>query len=1156
MSKVADVSLDQKYTATSGVVFMTGIQALVRLPMIRRQLDQIAGLNTAGFISGYRGSPLGGYDQELWNNSQRLTEHHIKFEAGINEDLAATAVWGSQQLNLFPDAKYDGVFGIWYGKGPGVDRSGDALKHANSAGTSEYGGVLALAGDDHTCKSSTLAHQSEYAFIDANIPVLNPSGVQELIEYGIKGWEMSRFSGVWVAVKTIAETLDSSATVELRSDKFAVIHPEFDMPDGGLHIRWPDTPLEQESRLHRYKIYAALEFCRVNNFNRIVLDSPSPKLGIATTGKSYLDVMQALSDLGIDENEAEAIGLRIYKIGMPWPLEPSGTRQFAKGLREVLVVEEKRAVIENQLKEQLYNWESDVRPMVVGKFDENHNWILPSEGELTPARIARVLADRISRFYTSSRIKERLDYLEQKESSLNSSLISVKRTPHFCSGCPHNTSTKVPEGSRAVAGIGCHYMVHWMDRRTETFTQMGGEGASWIGQAPFTGTKHIFANIGDGTYYHSGLLAIRASIASGVNITYKLLVNDAVAMTGGQPVDGNPSTWQMAHQLYGEGASKIVIVAEDVTPYSKENVVIKLPPGVEVFDRDELPRIQLEIREQSGTSIIIYDQVCATEKRRRRKRGTLVDPDYRVVINSEVCEGCGDCSVQSNCLAVIPLETALGRKRTIDQSACNKDLSCLKGFCPSFVVVKGARLKKPKTNFTDYLHQVLPEPLLPKLSRPYAILITGVGGTGVVTVSALLGMAAHIDGRGSSVLDMTGLAQKYGAVSSHIQISESVGEVSAVRIAAGGADVLLGCDSIVSAGFDALSKISNDRTHIVLNNHQSSTAQFIHNPDLAFPADDIERQLRNASSDNIDAFDATSIAEKILGNAIGSNLMLVGFAWQRGLLPLSLVSIKKAIALNGVAVEFNYAALDLGRQLAHRTGLATDLLKLENSNGTISVEQSLDDLLVSRQQLLVAYQGESYAEQYSKVVKSFAESELKQTGCTACSQLVAKNLYKLMAYKDEYEVARLLTSKSFKKQLVDQFEPGFYTEYQLAPPFLAKLDKVSGRPIKRSIGPWIQPFLVFLKKLAFLRGSLFDPFGYQHERKLERQLIRDYLDDIAEVEQTLVTHNLIQLKNLLNWPESIRGYGPVKLEGIERAMQERQVAKDKYLNQSKYDNAA
>jgi indolepyruvate ferredoxin oxidoreductase len=1134
---LAAVSLEDKYILDKGRVYLTGTQALVRLPMMQRQRDATAGLNTACFISGYRGSPLGGLDQNLWSARRFLERNHIRFQPAINEELGATAVWGSQQTGLFPGAKYDGVFAMWYGKGPGVDRSGDVLKHGNAAGSAPHGGVLLLAGDDHTCKSSTLPHQSEYAFMDACIPVLNPSGVQEILDLGLYGWAMSRYSGCWIAFKTIAETVDSSASVEIGPDRISIALPDdFEMPPGGLNIRWPDQPLDQEYRLHKYKLYAALAFARVNRLDRIVIDSPRPRFGIVTTGKSYLDVRQALDDLGIDDAHAAEIGFRLYKVAMSWPLEREGIRRFAEGLEEILVIEEKRAVIENQFKEQLYNWREDVRPRVIGKFDENRNWILPSNGELTPAQIARVIAQRIARFHTSPRIAERLAFLEAKERQLGGgNVVPFARTPYFCSGCPHNTSTKVPEGSRALAGIGCHYLAQFMDRSTATFTQMGGEGAPWIGQAPFTETQHIFANLGDGTYTHSGILAIRAAVAAKVNITYKLLFNDAVAMTGGQPIDGGLTVPALTRQLAAEGVPRIVVVTDEPDKYPPS---ADFAPGVAVRHRDDLDTVQRELREIAGVTAIVYDQTCAAEKRRRRKRGRFPDPAKRVFINDLVCEGCGDCSKTSNCLSVVPVETEFGRKRAIDQSSCNKDYSCVEGFCPSFVTVHGGTLKQSKGGDlgADALPP-LPEPTQPALDESYSILVTGVGGTGVVTIGALLGMAAHLEQKGCTVLDMTGLAQKGGAVYSHIRIARRPDEIHAVRIAAGGTHLLLGCDLVVSASADALSKLRPGHSRAVVNSYEIITGDFTRNPDLAFPSQELQRSIADSTGpENTEFLDATRLATGLFGDSIASNLFMLGYAYQRGLVPLSAEAIERAIELNGVAVEFNLSAFRWGRRTAADPALVEARATPPNSiPESHRLSETLDEVIERRVAFLTRYQDSAYAARYATMVGRVRDAEgACMAGNTALTQTVARALFKLMAYKDEYEVARLYSETDFVQRVADRFEGPYELRFHLAPPLLAERDPQSGHLRKRTYGPWMLSVFRVLAKLRRLRGTPFDIFGRSEERRTERRLIAEYRALLEEILAVLSSSNHSTAVELAALPLEIRGFGHVKEASLAR----------------------
>lgn len=967
---IRKVSLDDKYALDTARAYMTGIEALVRLPMLQHQRDQRAGLNTAAFISGYRGSPLGGVDQALWKAKPWLKQHNVHFQPGLNEDLAATAVWGSQQTNLFAGAKYDGVFGMWYGKGPGVDRSMDVIKHANAFGTSRYGGVLAVAGDDHACKSSTLPHQSEHMFIGASVPVLSPANVQEVLDLGIFGWELSRYSGCWVALKAITENMDSAISADIDPNRIEIVIPEeFQLPPDGVHGRWPDKPLEQELRLNKYKIYAAREFARVNGLNRIVVDCPSPRFGIITTGKAYLDVMQALEDMGIDKAVAAEIGLRVYKVGMPWPLEPRTTHAFAEGLEEILVVEEKRSIIEDQLTGQLYNYPVAARPRVIGEFDEDGRDLLPNLAELTPAMVALAIASRIRRFYQSETMESRIRWIEQKEVSLAQPRDTIERVPHFCSGCPHNTSTKVPEGSYAFGGIGCHYMATWMpDRETHTFTQMGGEGATWIGQAPFTTTKHVFQNLGDGTYFHSGLLAIRAAVASGVSITYKILYNDAVAMTGGQPLDGTLTVADLIRQVAAERVNRIALVSDHPEAWRGQFHGVT---GYSLHHRDEMDALQRELREYDGTSVIVFVQTCAAEKRRRRKKGSLKDPAKRLFINDAVCEGCGDCSIKSNCLSVVPKETELGRKRQIDQSSCNKDYSCANGFCPSFVSVIGGTLRKPDgaAGDVDAVFDPLPEPVLPSLDKPWNTVVTGVGGTGVLTITALVAMAAHIEGKGCATMNQTVLAQKFGAVVSHVRVSASQEDIKAVRIPAGEADLLLGCDLVVTSTYEALGKVALGRTRAVVNDAEVPTSAFILDPDARFPMDAMKAKVRDEAGDSATFFiDSTRIATQLLGDSIGSNLFLLGYAWQQGLVPVSAAALEEAIELNAVAVRFNKEAFLWGRRCAHQPERVLALVDKLAPEAPARLRH-FEDIVADRCARLTAYQNTAYADQYRQQVE-------------------------------------------------------------------------------------------------------------------------------------------------------------------------------------------
>jgi indolepyruvate ferredoxin oxidoreductase len=1144
-----DVALDDKYALDSGRVYLTGVQALVRLLMLQRQRDKAAGLNTGGFVSGYRGSPLGGLDQALWKASKFLDRANVKFQPGLNEDLAATSIWGSQQLNLHPGAKVDGVFAMWYGKGPGVDRSGDVFKHANYAGTSKHGGVLVLAGDDHAAKSSTVPHQSDHAFSAAMMPVLYPSSVQEILDLGLHGWAMSRYSGCWVGFKCVADTVESSASVYVDPSRVNIIVPDdFPLPPDGVSIRWPDAFLATEARMQDYKIYAALHYCRVNKLNRIVIDAPKPRLGIITSGKSYLDVRQALDDLGLDDSECAAMGIRVYKVGMPWPLEPEGVRHFAEGLEEILVVEEKRQIVEYQLKEQLYNWRDDVRPRVVGKFDEkgewvrpHGDWLLPAAGELTPAMIARVIARRIERLGLTPneedkrKIRDRVNFINAKEAALAKPKIEIARIPYFCSGCPHNTSTKLPEGSRATAGIGCHVMAIWMDRSTGEFTHMGGEGVPWIGQAPFTEEKHIFANLGDGTYYHSGILAIRACVAAKVNITFKILYNDAVAMTGGQPVDGPLTPQDVARQVAAEGVSKIVVVTDEPNKYPAGYFGASIP----IHHRDDLEHVQLQLRETPGTSILLYDQVCAAEKRRRRKRGKMVDPAKRVVINELVCEGCGDCGLKSNCVSVQPVETEFGRKRMIDQSSCNKDYSCLNGFCPSFVTVEGGQLRKPKkAEAADFSR--LPEPLRVDSAEPYGILITGIGGTGVITIGALLGMAAHLEGKGCSVLDMTGLAQKNGAVVSHVRIADTPERLYATRIAAGEADFVLACDILTGIGDEAIAKMQKGKTKALVNTALVMPASFTRTPDLKFPLGSMEQEIKDAvGPGDAEFLDATKLATALMGDSIATNLFMVGFAYQRGRLPLSEAAILKAIELNGTAIESNTRSFQWGRLAAVDPAKVASMAVTRDLPDSQKLSTSLEEVVARRAKFLTDYQDAAYAKRYTDLVDRVkgAEASVKP-GNTALTEAVARYYFKLLAIKDEYEVARLYTQTDFIERVAAQFEGNYTLKFHLAPPVVAKPDPATGEPRKREYGPWMLRAFRMLAKLKGLRGTALDVFGKTAERRRERALIGEYEALITELLAKLAPHNHGLAVELARIPELIRGYGHVKERHLAVAKQQ------------------
>ena len=1133
-----DVSLDDKFDLAKDRIFVSGAQAIVRMLLMQRDRDRRAGLNTAGFVTGYRGSPLGGLDQQLWKAKRQLAGADIVFQPGLNEELAATACWGSQQTEVLGEGKYDGVFSLWYGKGPGVDRAGDVFRHANLAGSSKHGGVLALMGDDHTAESSTNAHATELQFVDTMIPILNPAGVQEMVDYGLLGFAMSRFAGTWAAMKCVKENVESTASVDVSLDRLNVVLPEFDMPPGGLNIRHELDQMGQEARLHNFKRAAASAFIRANGINRIVYSGGADaRIGIITIGKSYLDVRQALEDIGIDEARANRIGVRLFKLGCPWPLDFDHLRDFARGLDMIVVVEEKRSLIEAQVREQLYG--TGIQPVVVGKRDEHGHTLFQPQGALDPNEIAIALGERVLRVIGhADDIAARVGQLKQFQAMLADTKDVSVRTPYFCSGCPHNSSTKVPEGSLAGAGIGCHFMALWMDRKTVGFTAMGGEGAQWVGQAPFSKREHLFQNLGDGTYNHSGSLAIRFAVASGANITYKILYNDAVAMTGGQPHEGGLSAPMIAEQVRAEGVERIAIVTDEPEKYA----ALPVPAGATVHHRDDLDAVQRELREVKGVSMLLYDQTCAAEKRRRRKRGTFPDPDKRVIINELVCEGCGDCGVQSNCVSVQPVETEFGRKRRIDQSSCNKDFSCLKGFCPSFVTVHGGKIRKAAgaAGAADPLEGV-PAAKVADAGKGWAAIIDGIGGTGVVTIGAVLGMAAHLEGKGCGLIDMAGLAQKGGAVYSHVRVAATPDDIHAIRVSAGKADLVLGCDLVVSGSKKVLGAVRENHTIFVTNTAEVMPGDFARQADFSLPTERLRKAIRSAAGErNAHFFDATRTASALFGNSLGANMFMLGFACQIGGLPVSAEAIEKAIELNGQAVAMNLAAFRWGRRAAHEPEFVRARVAAATSGQSErTLAATLDEIVTTRSAFLAAYQNRAYAQRYERQVAAVRAAEEKaRPGSTVLAETVARNLFKAMAIKDEYEVARLYTDGSFARQVSAQFESVERLEFHLAPPILGRTG-TDGKPAKSSFGPWMMTGFRFLAGLKGLRGTMFDVFGRTQERRMERRLLAEYEQDIAMILDRLTPERFDAACALAAIPSLVRGFGHVKAANAERAAAER-----------------
>ena len=1110
LSAMAPISINDKYDLTSDRIFLTGTQAIIRLCLIQAERDRMMGLNTCGYVTGYRGSPLGGLDQQFVSASAYLDKADIRFQPALNEDLAATAIWGTQQASIRGEGTKDGVFALWYGKGPGVDRSGDVFRHGNLSGSADKGGVLMLMGDDHSCESSTTCHQSEYALVDAMMPVLNPANIEDIVAYGLHGWAMSRVSGLWVGLKCVKDNIESSGSVHLTADLPPPIFPDIALPEGGVNIRARDDRHEQERRLHRYKLNAAMAYARANHLDNIIWPrGKTPKIGIISTGKSWMDTQSALTLLALDEAQAAKLNLSTYKIGMVWPLEPEGLKAFALGLDKLIIIEEKRGLIEGQAREILYGHKN--APEIIGKKDEAGNVLFPADGVLDPMLIAQQLASHLP---DDKIIAERFS----PANSFNP--LDIARTPYFCAGCPHNSSTILPEGARGYAGIGCHWMSQMMERSTEGYTQMGGEGANWIGEAPFSQRKHVFQNLGDGTYNHSGLMAIRAAIAAKVNITYKILFNDAVAMTGGQMHEGGLSPTQIAAEVLAAGVSKVEIVTDQPELVDTSG----LAAGIRVHDRSLLQPVQRSLAKVHGVSALIYVQTCATELRRRRKRGLVADTPRRVMINPDVCEGCGDCGVQSNCVAILPLKTPLGTKRAIDQSACNKDVSCLKGFCPSFVTIEGGQFRKPDMFAKVPANLPLPKPLL-DLDQPRSILITGVGGTGVVTLGALLGMAAHIEGKGVGLIDMAGLAQKGGAVTTHIRLAALPSQIKAIRVAPGTADLLLGSDLLTSAGHEALGLL-RPHAHIIANTHEMMTGDFVRDRNFALPSEQMRERLQHAVPAKHCLFvNTTAIARQLLGDTIGANLFLLGVAWQRGLIPLSEAAIIKAIRFNNVSVALNEAAFGWGRAYADNP----DWLDVKNND--YKETETLEDIIADRAGRLIGYQNKSYAKRYEELIASFCEADTDSQKRLTIA--VAKNLYKLMAFKDEYEVARLLTGSDFKQSIADQFDGNYRVIHHLAPPFLGGVDPATGRPRKRRFGGWIRPFLKLLAYGKHLRGSWADVFGYTSERRMEHGLITEYQDLINLVIAGINKDNYNIAVDLAELPEQIRGFGSVKKDAVQ-----------------------
>ncbi len=1105
------ISLNDRFDLTKSSVLLNGTQALVRLMLMQSWRDTKAGLDTAGYVTGYRGSPLGAVDMQMTRAAKPLAEAKVHFQPGLNEDLAATAVWGTQQAQLRGEGKQDGVFALWYGKGPGVDRSGDVMRHGNMAGTAPLGGVLMAMGDDHTGESSTTLHQSDWAMVDAYMPIVSPAGVQEVLDYGLYGYALSRFAGVWVGLKTMKDTVEATAVVDGRPDRMEFVTPDIALPDGGLNIRLVDTPVAQETRMIDYKRFAAEAFSKANKMDKRVWGQKGAKIGFVAAGKNWLDLVHALDLLGIDSAEAERLGLTTYKVGQPWPLDMETFHDWAEGLDLIVVVEEKRKLIEVQVKEAIFD---DRRGRRVYGWHKEGEELFPTRFALDPMMIAQKLgAILCEEGRGTENIQNGLQRIEDAQKADNAEDIAA-RLPYFCSGCPHNTSTKVPEGMRAYAGIGCHYMVQWMDRKTVGFTQMGGEGANWVGEAPFSTRDHVFQNLGDGTYNHSGILAIRFALAAGTNITYKILYNDAVAMTGGQQNEGDLSPQQIVRELLAMGVGEVAVVFDE----KEEPDLSSLPKSVKSYPRESLDKVQRNLSNINGVTAIVYVQTCAAEKRRRRKRGSFPDPDKRVFINTDVCEGCGDCGVQSNCVSIVPAETELGTKRAIDQSSCNKDFSCLNGFCPSFVTLEGATIRKEATGSVDIPD--LPVPTIPEIEGTHNVVITGVGGTGVVTVGAVMAMAAHIDGKGAGLMEMAGLAQKGGAVHIHCRIANKPEDISAIRVATGEADAVIGGDLVVTAGAKTLGLMTAGQTGAVVNTHEIITGDFTRDRSFTIPGDRLQMSLEARLQDQLQLIDASALAKHLMGDTIFSNMILMGAAWQNGLVPLHEESILQAITLNGAAEARNRQAFHIGRWVAAHPEDAAALI----GNAEAAPAKSLEDIVAFRAGHLTRYHSVRLAKRYTKMINRAADPTLKQA--------IAEGYHKLLSYKDEYEVARLHLETEAKARA--EFDGDFKMQFHLAPPMLSRMG-ANGRPAKRAFGPWILRAFRGLAALKRLRGTPLDVFGYTSERRAERGLIKQYEADMLNILCNVTPENTNVAIELARLPLDIVGFGPVKEQNIATA---------------------